>query len=142
VNDPKPVTFTLVECLPYTREILPSDCPGCLDASPYPSIYSYLSAKYPDSRMAFLSHDEDVVISSGYLMNGSGFLAAMKDFTVNDLGPLPDWRSFVAAGNAHTFLYNISAATTENQDTITLADWLTQMYSDDPSWQSATSIMQ
>ncbi|MEO8549114.1 MAG: pectin acetylesterase-family hydrolase [Kofleriaceae bacterium] len=127
-----------------TRAILPVDCDHCLGDNPYPRLYSYLSAKYPASRFAFLSHDQDLVISAGFLELPPYpfFYFSMKAFTLGGLGPLPNWRYFVAAGTAHTTVYDLSGTSLEAHLRVTLDVWLGQMASDDPSWRSATTITQ
>jgi hypothetical protein len=127
-----------------TSAILADDCAHCLVNQPYPALYSYLSAKYPAARFAFLSHDQDLVIAAGFLQLPPYpfFYFSMKAFTLGELGPLPNWRYFVAAGTAHTTVYDLSGTSLEAHAPVVLDAWLTQMASDDPNWRSATTITQ
>jgi hypothetical protein len=139
-----------------TNALIPADCPQCLQN--YTHLYSYLSTKYPASRFALLSHDQDLVISVGYLMLPfPEFYLTMNDFTRHTIGPNPNWKYFVAGGTGHGFLYNLRESSTEQvlhcnwqfglcvpywvPVTTVLADWLTQLVTDDPGWQSVSSIL-
>jgi hypothetical protein len=93
------------------------------------------------------------------------FYFSLGDFTNNELAPLPNWRYYVSSSSVHTLLWAISESSVNTHctwhfrlgwpvvpatclphsppiapTTVELADWLTQMESDDPSWQSASSI--
>lgn len=145
-----------------TNAVIPDECPACIGN--YPALYGYYAQAYPDARFAFLSHDEDLVIAAGHLqLPYPGFYFTIKGFT-QGLAPLANWRSFVSAGTGHTTVYNLLEPSIQKRricrlqlgnfcvfydpfneievSRTVLADWLTQMATDDPAWASKTSINQ
>jgi hypothetical protein len=140
---------------------IPDGCPAC--KSDINAIYAYDSAIAPDSRLAFLSHDQDQLISMADLMPGYPiFYFALKDLTLGTIGPNKNWRYFVAGGTDHTLLGNLGTTSASEWayacdqsflgiclrghnvavNPTTLGTWLTQMTTDDPNWTSMTTITQ
>ncbi|MEO8705326.1 MAG: pectin acetylesterase-family hydrolase [Kofleriaceae bacterium] len=146
-----------------TNAVIPDDCEACL--ADYHNLYDYYARTYSGSRMAFVSHDEDLVIAAGHLqLPYPSFYFTMKAFTQGTLAPLANWRYFVAAGTGHTSVYELREPSIQKQriclarilgtclaydpfheievSRTVLADWLTQMATDDPAWANTTSINQ
>jgi hypothetical protein len=116
---------------------LPTGCPEC--KSNFRELYRYYSAKYPNSRIAFTEFDQDDVMSAAYtLLPMPEFYQAMHDLTVDTLKPLSNVEYFVAAGGGHTMLYALDTAS----QGMKVGDWLTKMYTDDPTWKEQTTLRQ
>lgn len=131
---------------------LPPNCPQCRKS--LRNIYAHYSKTYPDSRFAFTTYNQDSLISVFYLLLPQLFSEEIRKLTEKTLEPLPNTKYFVTSGSFHTMLYFLD---TESQpqkckwffivcdpykyDSPTrLSDWLTQMVSDDPNWESVSSI--
>ncbi len=88
--------------------VLPSDCTGCSsdagDAGPS-ALATYLSAKYPNGRMAVLSSIQDDDIRQRYDDTASQFTTGLATLAKEVLIPLKNWRYFFIAGDTHTMLH-------------------------------------
>jgi hypothetical protein len=134
-------------------DTLPADCPEC--KSNFRSFYRYYSTKYPQSRIAFTEFDQDNVMSAAFtLLPMPQFYQAIHDLTVKTLKPLPNVEYFDAAGGNHTMLYALDTTSQPSccdwvlgacvpktcGTAMTIGDWLTKMYTDDPTWKQQTSL--
>lgn len=75
-----------------TKAVLPADCPQCA-ANPA-ALYPYLSHKYPNSRFAFMTHEQDLAMATGIYVVPffPSFLYSVKALTLNVLDPLPNFK--------------------------------------------------
>jgi hypothetical protein len=87
---------------------LPPDCTYCRTTN-YAGLYQFLSTKYPASRFALLSHDQDFAISAGIYGEpySPDFYLELGIFTTVTIAPLPNWRFFVSQGLDHGFLFDM-----------------------------------
>jgi hypothetical protein len=99
-------------------DALPAACTECLDVAGagagagMSALATYLSRTYPDGRMALVTTTEDHQIRQRYALDGPGFAAALTALATDVLAPLPNFRYFYAAGNAHTLMGGLIAQDT------------------------------
>ncbi len=100
----------------------------------FSALYTVLSRKYPQDRMALLSSQQDQVIRQYVGLSGPAFQSALQELQSTVIDPLPNTRYFVTAGQAHTFLLN---PTSQSSQGVAFMDWLNQMMDEsDPTWVS------
>lgn len=86
---------------------IPARCTGCKSTAAdggLASLAGYLSATYPNGRMALLSSDQDGEIRQRYEMDAGTYETAIAALDTDVLGQYPNWRSFIMAGDTHTCL--------------------------------------
>jgi len=142
------------------RDVLPDDCPECLEGGHIVGYVEYLLDRDPDVRVAAISSWYDYVISAIFLMLGQAeFADALRRRTDPVAAAHPDrYRRFFYAGAAHTatlgdvsgilggdlsavelppgILEDIGRISFESTDTATVGDvrldaWLRAMLDDD-----------
>jgi hypothetical protein len=100
----------------------------------FSALYTVLSRKYPQDRMALLSSQQDQVIRQYVGLSGPAFQSALQELQSTVIDPLPNTRSFVTAGQAHTLLLNPASQSSQG---VAFMDWLNQMMNEsDPTWVS------
>jgi len=100
----------------------------------YSALYPALARKYPNDRMALLSSLQDQTIRTYLQLTPTAFEAALRDLDATVLSPLPNTRSFITSGQAHTMLLNPGAQSSQG---VVLLEWLNQMQSaSDTDWRS------
>jgi hypothetical protein len=119
-------------------------CPSC--AADYSQGLRELVRRYPEDRIALLSHLEDSVIRGFFgtftlappglvPMPAEEFEAALRSLGTTVLDPAtPNAKYFFSEGDAHPTLEDPTVVTTPAP----LADWLELMLSDSPAWTSAS----
>lgn len=137
-----------------TAAALPPGCPQCVTTKR--NLYSYYAATYPNSRFAFVGFDQDPVMSLGYVVLPFLYREELRKLVFNTLKPLPNWKHFVAAGSEHTTMYKLGTSAQNNRcawrlgicfpysygPTVTVGDWLTTMYNDDPAWAKQSALLE
>lgn len=122
--------------------------PFCLDCrSNLSAAFVELSDLHRDDRIAFVSHEQDGVMSPFMLSTGSQFEADLRQLESTVLRTTSNVRAFYDAGSDHMMLTPFSPAGTTDYTashvvgTLTLRAWLERMLSDDPataaSWDTA-----
>ena len=100
----------------------------------FSALYTALSRKYPNDRMALLSSQQDQTIRSYLGLSATDFQSALLDLDATVLEPLPNTRSFITTGQGHTMLVRPAALSSQG---VALMDWLNQMQSaSDTEWRS------
>jgi hypothetical protein len=100
----------------------------------FSALYTVLSRKYPQDRMALLSSQQDQVIRQYVGLSGPAFQSALQELQSTVIDPLPNTRYFVTAGQAHTLLLNPASQSSQG---VAFMDWLNQMMNEsDPTWMS------
>jgi hypothetical protein len=100
----------------------------------YAALYPALARKYPNDRMALLSSLQDQTIRTYLQLSPTAFEAALRDLDATVLSPLPNTRSFITPGQAHTMLLNPGSQSSQG---VVLLDWLNQMQgASDSEWRS------
>lgn len=120
-------------------------------------LYRYYSVTYPSSRFAYVGFDQDPTMALGYTVLPSLYREELRQKLVfGALAPLKNWKHFVAAGQKHTMLYATDTTSQNNRcnwlfgmcfpqsygPTISLNDWLTKMYNDDPTWAKQSALLE
>jgi hypothetical protein len=110
-------------------------CPDCGDDLSL--VVDALAAKYPDDRLALLSTLRDGTISWYLGLSADQFQAALLQLVNERIAPHANARAFVVTDSAHVtdhvLLWGRADYTSES---VTLADWLGQMLSDDAGWST------
>jgi hypothetical protein len=114
-----------------TPAVLATFCPEC--ATDLSAGWTALSRRWPADRIALLSSMQDEVIRSFLLTGPLVFEAALRATRAEVLAPLPNVRTFFVSGESHTM---VGAPGRFTAGGVPLPDWLAQMVSDDPAWQS------
>jgi hypothetical protein len=123
----------------------PSDCPEC--KTNVRNAFPYYARKYPKSRFALLSYDNDALISAFFLQPPPVFMINMRDLTVNTLRPLKNVRYFIPPGFNHTMSHDLDvwsgapAAPLPGPKSVQLGDWLTRMKSGSSNWNDASGLL-
>ncbi|MFY0570859.1 pectin acetylesterase-family hydrolase [Archangium lansingense] len=100
----------------------------------FSALYTALSRKYPNDRMALLSSERDQTIRTYLGLSADDFQSALRDLDSTVLEPLPNTRSFLTTGQGHTMLVRPAALSSQG---VSLMNWLNQMQSaSDSEWQS------
>lgn len=137
-----------------TAAAITPKCPECV--GDYKKLYGYYSRTYPSSRFALLSFDRDRVIATGYALLTPLFANELRNLVFNTLAPLPNVKHFVPSGTDHTMLYALDTAAVNGRcnwffgicfpatygGAITVQDWLTKMYTDDPTWTKQSALLE
>ena len=110
---------------------LPPGCATCADD--FRAIHQHYASTYPDSRFAYLSYDQDLLVNVGSLMDPLTFYFTLKSLQYDTIRPIPNARYFAPDGTAHTMLYDLASVASGS---VTLGDFLTRMESDSPSWSN------
>ncbi|MBX3232737.1 MAG: hypothetical protein KIT84_43450 [Labilithrix sp.] len=113
---------------------LPPDCAGCKEN--LAAIPAHYAKKYPSSRMAFTSFDQDKTISLFFVTPQPLFASRLRGMAETRLAPLVNFRFFIVPGTEHTMLdepLDLESGTTA------LGDWLTTMKADAPAWTNVAA---
>jgi hypothetical protein len=165
--DPFPVPLFMGFSTWNTNAIIPEDCPECKDN--YVNLYGYYGRKYPNSRFALTSLDQDTAIATvGYLMDPypvnppgavSSFYWQISAFAQTQLAPLSNWRYFLPDIAGHGMLHEMNLVASNyictqripiigwctafavEPNPISLGGFLTQMVEDDPAWASKNMVL-
>ena len=114
-----------------TPAVLTTFCPDC--TTDLSAGWTALSRRWPSDRIALLSSMQDEVIRTFLLTGPTIFEGALRLTRAQVIGPLPNVQTFFVAGNSHTM---VAAPANFTADGEGLREWLAQMVSDDPAWQS------
>jgi hypothetical protein len=114
-----------------TPAVLATFCPEC--TTDLSAGWTALSRRWPADRIALLSSMRDQTISGFLLAPPAIFEAALRLTRSEVLAPLPNVQSFFVGGDSHTM---VGAPDRFTADGIGLRDWLAQMVSDGPAWES------
>jgi hypothetical protein len=87
---------------------LPPGCPAC--KTEIASALGYYFAKYPSSRFALLSYDQDNVISQFYALTGPDFAKEISALVDTTFVSSSNGRAFVLPGASHTMLGTLSVS--------------------------------
>jgi hypothetical protein len=106
-------------------------CPDC--ENDFSSLVPIVSKKYPKDRMALLSHTQDSVIRTFFLLSPMDFQTDLYSLADTVIDPLPNMHYFIQTGTTHTFLGQPAGQTSQGVDLLT---WLGEMAHDSPNWAS------
>lgn len=137
-----------------TAAALPPGCPQCVTTKR--NLYSYYASTYPSSRFAFVGFDLDQVMSLGYTVLPPLYREELRKLVSTTLKPLPNWKHFVAQAPDHTTMYDLTTSAQNNRcawrfgicfpysygPTMNVGDWLTKMYTDDPTWAKQSALLE
>ena len=116
-----------------TAAALPSGCSGC--STDMAALYGFYAGLFPTHRLALLNHSADATISALYSITGGHFTTALNSLITAQFTAPANLKSYVAAGNSHTFLFNVPPATPAGD---ALKTFLTKMLDDDPTWTNVS----
>jgi hypothetical protein len=107
-------------------------CPMCMDGD-WSLGYSVLSQAYPNDRMALLSTEQDQTIRGYLLLQPQNFQTDLNELAQMRFDTTQNFRYFFQTGSTHTMLGDLPSHTTGS---VNVGDWIKQMVSDDPAWNS------
>lgn len=123
----------------------PPDCAEC--KTNVRNVVPYYSRKYPKSRFALLSYDNDALISTFFLQPPPLFMLNMRNLTIDILRPLPNVRYFIVPGADHTMSHDFSVMSGAGPvflggpRPIELGDWLGRMKNGASNWNNASNLL-
>lgn len=110
----------------------PPDCAEC--RVNLRNAATYYSKKYPNSRFALLSYDNDAVISAFFFQPPPFFVNNLNDLTFNVIRPLPNFRYFIPSGFDHTMSHHWDVTAGK----MALSTFLNDMHAGSPAWSNKT----
>jgi Pectinacetylesterase len=94
-------------------------------------VYTTLTRRYPNDRMALLSSLQDMTIRSYFMLSPTQFQDGLLQMVADRLDTTGAARPFLIAGDQHTLLGTMTTSETQN---VVLETWLDDMISDRVSW--------
>ncbi len=129
-------------------ETLPTGCAACTgaDGGGLSNALPYMSAQFPDDRLALITSTQDGVIRSffgfGYPtcmstqpMPAAAYTEAITSLRTNVLADTTNFKMFTLTGATHVWLFSPFSQTSVGGTT--LGAWLTAMLSGDAAWDHA-----
>lgn len=124
---------------------LPPECAEC--KTNIRLIGPYYARKYPKSRLAFLSYDNDPLIAAFFMQPPPLFMMNLRNFTSGTLRPLPNFKYFIVPGFSHTMVHDLSTKSGAlpiffgGPRPVELGEWLTRMKDGASSWNNTTNLL-
>jgi hypothetical protein len=116
--------WNLMASLPITC----ASCPANLDA-----VFSFFASVHPGNRAAFLSYSNDTVIPSYYGITSSQYNAGLNEFLASPFNPNTNYAYFILNGSGSVIM---PGPPSQSTDGVTLAQFLSEMVTNDPAWTS------
>ena len=133
---PPGVITTMLSEWNATR-LIPGSCPDCLSEDGcLVNFYSWLLSEDPRLKFALMSYKQDTVIADDYSSMGGENLERhlLEDFSKLEKDHPGRAHSFLVDGSLHGMLGKMQTTA----DSVTVAEWLTQMLEDSPDWKSVS----
>lgn len=115
-------------------EVIPADASEVLEKDGFVNIYDYYTETYPDEDFGLISYLQDGTIRQFYSFGqpdgnvpGEEYEAALADVR-DDVAP--EWGTYYATGDDHTFIVSDFYSTTVNG--VPLTDWVASLLNDNP----------
>lgn len=109
---------------------LPAGCTDC--AQHLDALLGYYAKAYPTHRAALISYTKDSVLPLFYQISQAQFAMGLDEEVKTQLDPSASFRYFIYSGSGHVLWYKPTLATNGT----TVKQFITQMVTDDPAWNS------
>lgn len=113
----------------------PEGCDDC--ANEGAAVLPFYAKRYPDARIAFISHDEDRVMAGFFLMPQATFKNRIQGAVTNYFTANPNAQAFILPGDDHPALQHVLTAETGSPP-VALKKWIVDMLADSPAWKTVT----